>query len=181
MTSNNAAIVALNTLPGFVPQKAYLTFHRDLNRTILQNPGRLEGVRRLLTTSWLLICVAIIVFWTVLPPSPAWVDRTYTGGFYTALASVLVPLTGSVALPVTALLLGALLVWLVLSTTLSQRRPRGWRAPLRWLGRGVAAAVTLYALFIVMWGANYGRDAARDPAEPLRRRHPEHPRAHRLR
>ncbi len=114
-------------------------------------------MRRFLTVSWLLICVAVIVFWTALPPSPAWVDRYYASGFYTALSSLLVPLTGSVALPVTALLLGALLVWLVLGSTLGKRRPRGWRAPLRWLGRGVAAAVTLYALFIVMWGANYGR------------------------
>jgi len=100
----------------------------------------------------------VIAFWTLTPPSPAWVDRYYTNGFYTVLASALVPLTGGVALPITALLLAALLTWAVLSVTLTKRR-RGPRALPRWLGRGVVGAVTLYALFIVVWGANYGRTA----------------------
>jgi hypothetical protein len=114
-------------------------------------------VRRFLTVSWLLICVALIAVWTFFPPPPVWVDTYYTRGLYAALAGVLVPLTGSVPLPVTLLLLAALLVGLVLRVTLAKHRPRGWRAVRQWLGRGVIVGVTLYALFIVVWGANYAR------------------------
>ena len=109
------------------------------------------------TLPWFVFCVALIAFWIFLPPSPAWLDRVYGGVVYPAIARVLVPLTGTSALPVTAILLAVLLVWLVLSVALSKNRLRGAAALRRWLWRGVVTAATLYALFIVLWGANYGK------------------------
>ena len=117
-------------------------------------------MRRFLTLSWFTACVALIAVWTFFPPPPAWIDRFYTGEFYAAVASVLVPLTGGTRLPVTMLLLGVLVLGLALRLILGERG-RGWRALWhwlwRWLRRGVVAGVTLYALFIVLWGANYAR------------------------
>jgi len=114
-------------------------------------------VRRLLTLSWFFVCVALIAVWTLSPPPAAWVDRFYTGGFYTAVAGLLVPLTGGVALPITVVLLAVILFGVALSVSFRKRRVRGWRALLRRLGRAAVAGVTLYALFIVLWGANYAR------------------------
>lgn len=114
-------------------------------------------MRRLLTLSWFFICVALIAAWTLSPPPAAWVDRFYTGGFYAAVASVLVPLTGGVALPVTVILLAVILFGVALGVSFRKRRARGWRALVRWLGRAAVTGVTLYALFIVLWGANYAR------------------------
>ena len=110
----------------------------------------------LLSLIWFALCVTVIAIWTFSLPSPAWIDRFYTGGFYAAVASVLVPLTGGTRLPVTALLLALLVFGLALRAVLGER-VRGWRVPLRWLKRGVVAGVTFYALFIVLWGANYAR------------------------
>ncbi len=113
-------------------------------------------MRRFFTLSWFIVCTTLIAVWTFSPPPPAWIDRLYTGGFYAAVASLLVPLTGGVELPVTVLLLGVLGLGLALRLVL-EKRARGWRVPLRWLRRGVVTLVTIYALFIVMWGANYAR------------------------
>ncbi len=110
----------------------------------------------LLSLFWFVACAAVIVVWSSFPPSPAWIDRVYTGGFYAAVAGVLVPLTGGTRLPVTALLLALLVFGLVLKLMLGERA-RSRRAFLRWLRRGVVSGVTLYALFIIVWGANYAR------------------------
>lgn len=109
------------------------------------------------TLPWFLLCAALITWWTFLPPPSAWLDRVYGGVIYPAIAAVLVPLTGSAPLPATALLLAALLVWPILSVALSKNRRRGAPAFWRWLRHGAVTAVTLYALFIVLWGANYGK------------------------
>ena len=89
-----------------------------------------------------------------MPPPAAWLDRVYGHGVYPVIAGVLVPLTGNVPLPVTPILVAALLVWLALSAALRRRQRKSvWR----WLWRGVVTAATLYAFFIVLWGANYGK------------------------
>ncbi len=106
---------------------------------------------------WFLFCTALIVWWVLFPPPSGWVGRVYGGVIYPAIAGVLVPLTGSLPLPVTPLLLAALLVWLVLSIALNKNRLRGPQAFWRWLWRGLVTAATLYTLFIVLWGANYGK------------------------
>ena len=106
---------------------------------------------------WFLFCTALIVWWILFPPPPVWLERMYGGVVYPAIAGVLVPLTGSLPLPLTPLLLAALLVWPILSVALNKNRLRGYRALWRWLWRGLVAAATLYALFIVLWGANYGK------------------------
>ena len=107
------------------------------------------------TLPWFLFCVLLISWWVFLPPPAAWLDRVYGNGVYPVVAGVLVPLTGSVTLPVTPIVLAVLLVWLALSASLvkRQRETSVWR----WLWRGVVTAATLYALFIVLWGANYGK------------------------
>ena len=106
---------------------------------------------------WFVLCVAVIAFWTVLPPPSGWLERVYGGLIYPAIAGVLVPLSGSLELPVTALLLGALVLLGVLGVTLSKNRRRGAAAFWRGLWRVWVTAVTVYALFIVLWGANYGK------------------------
>lgn len=104
---------------------------------------------------WLLLCAALVAVWTVSPPPAAWLDRVYGGVVYPAVAGVLVPLTGAFELPVTALLIAALLLWLVLRSVFSKRTGRSavWRG----LWQVLVGAATLAALFIVLWGANYGR------------------------
>ena len=109
------------------------------------------------TVPWFLFCVLLISWWIFLPPPAAWLDRVYGNGVYPIIARVLVPLTGSIPLPVTPMLLAVLLVWLALSVALNKNRRRGASAVWRWLWRGVVTAATLYALFIVLWGANYGK------------------------
>ena len=107
------------------------------------------------TVPWFLFCVLLIAWWVFLPPPAAWLDRVYGSSVYPAIAGVLVPLTGSAALPVTPILLAVLLVWLVLSVALNKRRRE--TSVWHWLWRGAVTAATLYALFIVLWGANYGK------------------------
>lgn len=109
------------------------------------------------TLPWFIFCVTLISFWILSPPSPAWLGRVYGGVIYPAVAGVLVPLTGSSPLPVTAFLLAALLIWPILRVAIAKNRLRGPRAFWRWLWRGLVTAATLYALFIVLWGANYGK------------------------
>ena len=125
--------------------------------------GTLEFMRR--TVPWFLFCVLLIAWWVFLPPPAAWLDRVYGSGVYPAIAGVLVPLTGSGALPVTPILLAVLLVWLVLSVALNKRRRE--TSVWRWLWRGVVTAATLYALFIVLWGANYGKTPVETRLGPL--------------
>lgn len=104
---------------------------------------------------WLLLCAAVVAVWTVRPPPAAWLDRVYGGVVYPAIAAVLVPLTGAFDLPVAALVSAGLLLWLALSLVFSKRTGRGavWRA----FWRVLVGTATLAALFIVLWGANYGR------------------------
>ena len=111
------------------------------------------------TVPWFLLCVLLISWWLFAPPPAAWLDRVYGSGVYPVVAGALVPLTGSAPFPVTPVVLAALLVWPALSVALGQRRRDAWAWPRvwRWLWRGALTAATLYALFIVLWGANYGR------------------------
>lgn len=104
---------------------------------------------------WLLLCAAVVAAWTVFPPPAAWLDRVYGGVVYPAITGVLVPLTGALELPVAALVLAALLLWLALSLVFSKRTGRSavWRG----LWRTLVGTATLAALFILLWGANYGR------------------------
>ena len=104
---------------------------------------------------WLILCAAVVAVWTVRPPPAAWLDRVYGGVIYPAIAGVLVPLTGAFELPVAALVIAGLLLWLVLSPVFSKRTGRSavWRG----LWRTLVGAATLAALFVVLWGANYGR------------------------
>lgn len=103
---------------------------------------------------WLALCAAVVAVWTVRPPPAAWLDRVYGGVVYPAIAGVLVPLTGALDLPVTALLIAALPLWLALSLVF---RRTGRAAVWRGLWRVLVGAATLAALFVVVWGANYGR------------------------
>lgn len=104
---------------------------------------------------WLLLCAAVVAVWTFWPPPAAWLDRVYGGVVYPAITGVLVPLTGALELPVTALLIAALLLWLALSSVFGKRTGRA--AVGRGLWRVLVGAATLAALFVVLWGANYGR------------------------
>lgn len=101
--------------------------------------------------------MVLIALWLFAPPPAAWIDAYYTDGFYAALARVLVPLSGGVALPLTPILLLLLVVVAVLGGALTKNPRGGWRALGRWAGRGTLVVLSGYALFIVIWGGNYGR------------------------
>ncbi len=114
-------------------------------------------MRRFLTFGWIFVCLVIITCWLFVPLSPARIDTLYTGGLYRGVAGVLVPLTGSVPLPITPILIAALLAGLVLSFVLRRPQRRGWRTLGHSLLGLVITGATLYALFIVLWGANYAQ------------------------
>ncbi|MDX2004021.1 MAG: DUF3810 family protein [Meiothermus sp.] len=99
------------------------------------------------------LVVGFALLWAFAPPGAEWIERHYSRGFYPWLASGLVPLAGAVPFS-----LAALVVVLV---------PAGWavwsmgrlrrRRLLEWLGGSALLVATVYALFVLVWGANYGR------------------------
>lgn len=98
------------------------------------------------------------VLWTFLPASPAWVDRHYSHGLYGALAARLVPLSDLVPLSLTGLALLAGPPALALLMLRCWRRRRNLLAWLvRWSRQLGGGLLVLYALFLILWGLNYGR------------------------
>jgi hypothetical protein len=78
----------------------------------------------------------------------------YSRGLYQTLARSLVPLTNSVPLSISAVLVITLpVIWLAWSV--QRFRTRQF---LKWLRRTVLFATLLYSLFLVTWGANYQRE-----------------------
>ena len=93
------------------------------------------------------------LLWSFVPPSSEWLERNYSRGLYPIIASVLVPITNAVPFSFTALLLVLVpLGWLVWSVV----KLRGRRV-LEWLWGSALLVLTIYLLFVVTWGANYGR------------------------
>ncbi len=109
-------------------------------------------------TLMLLVSALITFAWSVVPLQSQWVDTAYADVFYGAVASGLIPLSG--ALPVSVVgIVGVLGVAVLLVAVVKSwhRRTTSRNFVWRWLRRTVAAGLVLSALFIVMWGANYGR------------------------
>lgn len=126
----------------------------------LNQAGKLGNVRRFLTLGWFVFCLVVIALWALLPLPPALVDTVYTRGLYRGIAAVLVPVTGATALPVLPILVAVLLVWLIVGTAWRRRRPfrpRGWQAFLHGFYGLLIGVVTIWALFILLWGENYAR------------------------
>ena len=95
----------------------------------------------------------------ILPVSPSWIERGYSTSFYIVLQQWLTPISNGV--PVSLLdIASALLLAVALSHIVRalRRRPGGW---LRAVGGlfldAVAAAATVYLLFLFLWGLNYRR------------------------
>lgn len=100
----------------------------------------------------------IILGWIVVPRPEQWVDSAYTNGVYRFVASKLIPISGALPVSIAGLAgllgMGVLIVLLVVSW---RRRFSIQTFTWRWLGRVIVVGLALSALFIVMWGANYGR------------------------
>lgn len=112
----------------------------------------------------MLLLALLCVLWAFFPPSASWVETFYARGLYPAIASVVVPLTGWLPFSLSGMLLLLSLVALPVWSVRSWRRRQSARAWLTHsLWRALSVGVILYALFLVMWGANYGRQ----PVEAL--------------
>lgn len=114
-------------------------------------------MRRLLPiTLWALSALLLLV-WTLAPPPAAWIDAVYTPLLYAGVARAIIPVTGALPFSLAGLLgLGGAL-WLGVSLVRSWRR-LGLRTFLqRWGLRALFFGTVLWALFLVMWGANYAR------------------------
>lgn len=96
-----------------------------------------------------------IILWNVAPPSPAWIEEAYSRNVYQTIANILVPITNSVPFSISAILLIVIPILWLAWTVWSFRQRRF----LRWLWRTVVLAGILYAIFIVNWGINYGRES----------------------
>lgn len=122
-------------------------------------PGRRSRPRGML----LGILAGACALWLLVPPPPAWVESVYSRGLYRLVAAVLVPVVDSVPFSASAALALALLAGIVAAAALSWRRRRragvsrprillGWLLPAAWV------LVGGYALFVLLWGANYRRE-----------------------
>jgi hypothetical protein len=104
-----------------------------------------------------LLAMALVIWWLFTPP-PDWVEAHYSRKVYPWLASKIVPLTSSVQLSISALLLLALpMLWLISLVV------RFWHVTLlSWLFNGVwqllVLCISLAASFVLLWGANYQRE-----------------------
>jgi len=100
----------------------------------------------------------LLLVWGVFPPSSAWVDEVYTAGIYETLAGALIPLTGALPFSVVGVLTVGLLALLLAALARSWARRQSVRGfAWTWVRRAGITALVLCALFVVMWGANYGR------------------------
>ncbi|HEX7021350.1 MAG TPA: DUF3810 family protein, partial [Trueperaceae bacterium] len=99
------------------------------------------------------------LLWRLDAPSTAWVERVYARELYPLLASVIVPIFGAVPISVMGLVLVMLPFGLVGMLIWSFRRRRSFWAWLwSWLWRLAAGGLVAYALFVLLWGANYRRE-----------------------
>ena len=100
----------------------------------------------------------VILAWLMVPRPEHWVDSVYTDGVYRSIAKTLVPISGALPVSIAGLAglfgMGAFAVLLVVSW---RRRFSIQTFMGQWLGRVIVAGLALSALFIVVWGANYGR------------------------
>lgn len=84
-------------------------------------------------------------------------SQVYTHTLYPFIAALLVPLTGSVNLPVTLLLAVLIVLLLTLVSYFNRQRPRGLKLAGHIVWGAALAAASLYALFFLLWGFNYSR------------------------
>jgi hypothetical protein len=125
-------------------------------------PGA-RGDRRIVRRGAFLALVAAPILWTLVPPPAAWVERWYSRGVYPWIAGAIVPVADlvpfSAGFALYVLAPVAAVAWVVASRVRSRRR--GVRIG-RWGGgvlvRAAAAAVVIYAWFLVVWGAGYRRE-----------------------
>lgn len=133
---------------------------RATAKRVRRSPGQRE--RHILRWLGFGLLAAVSLWWLLLSPSPDWVEATYSRGFYAWLAGWLVPVTNSVPFSLAGLLLvGLPLLWFGW-LTVSFRRFSFWEWLGRWVFRTVIAAITVYGLFLVIWGMNYGREPIED-------------------
>lgn len=105
----------------------------------------------------------ILLLWSLFPPPALWVERVYARGLYPVIASALVPLSNLFPFSLSLAVLAALapLALLIVFFGIGRWRRRGahrirgslWLVSWRVLTIGVG----VYALFLGLWGANYGR------------------------
>jgi hypothetical protein len=116
-----------------------------------------EKTKRRFSPSLLLslFLLAALLVWRFVNPNSQWLEQNYSLGLYQSIARGLVPVTNSVPFSISAVLLVTLpLLWLVWS--IQRFRNRQF---FRWLRRTLFFALLVYAFFVFIWGANYGRES----------------------
>jgi len=110
----------------------------------------------------LVILGVLEVLWFLAPPPPSAVERVYSRGVYPVLTEVTASLGDLITIPLGAsvIIVAGLVVprtayrLLRMARSGMPPRPRRFR---RWTRRVAIAAILIYGLFIVFWGANYRR------------------------
>lgn len=120
-----------------------------------ETPGQLE--RRYLRKAGYVLLALLAGGWLFARPDSAAIESVYSRGLYPVIANVLVPLTNALPVSLAVLLLVALPIAAITVFAISFRRhPFKIWLP-RTLGRLFAGGLVLYALFVLIWGANYER------------------------
>jgi hypothetical protein len=108
-----------------------------------------------------LIVVAIAVLAAIVPTPAAWVESTYSLGFYPALQNELTPLANAVPFALLDPLGVVISIVLLVRWTVRMVRPgagnRRLRSALGVAGEIATTGAVCYLLFLVSWGLNYRR------------------------
>ena len=117
--------------------------------------------RRLVAPIVKAACIAGAMALYVFPPRAEWIERHYSRGLYPSLQTTITPLSNWLPLPVSDLLILALVLGLPVWWAVRLRsagKGRRWRA----LGTLVFNTATLASVFLLvfqfLWGLNYGRE-----------------------
>jgi hypothetical protein len=94
----------------------------------------------------------------LVPLPPRIVERWYSDGVYPPLQHVATSLSNLVPFALLdVLLVAGPLAWIVAAARDTRRSTRRLHTLSRWMVRTLAAAATLYLVFLAMWGLNYRR------------------------
>jgi hypothetical protein len=106
-----------------------------------------------------ILLIALCLLWFLSQPSPVLLEQVYSRGLYPLLSGLITNITGPIPFSLaTVLLISLPLLWIIITLRSYQKRQGlgwwGW-----WLWHNLLALAMIYALFILFWGANYGRES----------------------
>lgn len=103
--------------------------------------------------------MALCILWLLSKPPTSWIEQIYSRGLYPFVSGMIIPITAAIPFSLSTLLLLAIpLLWTVISLSSFQKRQSNWWWGW-WLWRSLVTASIIYALFVLLWGANYRRES----------------------